>query len=92
MEFRDIIRSARLIGVRTPVAEAAELGGAVTSPALDFEIRAGVPSALRAQGVYLRLLGLRFPLLEAREYPMTLLFANGGAVRAALLTDHPEAE
>jgi copper(I)-binding protein len=89
MIFQDVIQTDRLIGVQTPVAEAAELGGAGRAPALDFLIREGQNAEFTETGVHLRLLRLNHPLLLGREYPMTLIFANAGAIRAALLVDYP---
>lgn len=89
MIFQDVIQTDRLIGVQTPVAEAAELGGAAEGPTLDFLIREGHDAELTEAGVHLRLLRLKHPLLLGREYPMTLVFAKAGAIRAALLVDYP---
>lgn len=89
MVFQDVIQTDRLIGVQTPVAEGAELGGAGVAPALDFLIREGQTTELSEAGVHLRLLGLKIALLQGREYPMTLVFEKGGAIRAALLVDYP---
>jgi periplasmic copper chaperone A len=89
MIFQDVIQTDRLIGAQTPVAEAAELGGSAAGPALDFLIREGQTTELSETGVHLRLLRLKFPLLQGREYPMTLVFEKGGAIRAALLVDYP---
>lgn len=88
MKFQDVTETDRLVGVRTPVAEGAELGGmAVGSSALDFEIPAGRDTQLRADGVHLRLTGLTMPLYQGREYPLTLVFEKAGPIRCALLID-----
>ncbi len=91
MTFEDVIHSDHLIGAQTPVATSAELGGEGAGPLFDFLIPEGQNAELSEGGVYLRLLGLKHPLLLAREYPMTLIFASGGAIRAALLIDYPAA-
>ncbi len=91
MTFEDVIHSDRLIGAQTPVATSAELGGEGAGPSFDFLIREGQNTELSEAGVYLRLLGLKHPLLLGREYPMTLVFASGGPIRAALLIDYPPA-
>lgn len=88
MSFQDVTADDRLIGVRTPVAEGAEMGGAGTLPALDFPIPAGRTTVLAEAGPHLRLTGLKLPLEMAREYPMTLIFAKAGAVRARLTVDY----
>lgn len=87
MKFEDVTETDRLIGVRTPVAEGAELGGTGAGKALDFEIPAGRDSELRADGTYLRLTGLTMPLYQGREYPLTLVFEKAGPIRCALLID-----
>ena len=91
MSFEDVIHSDRLIGAQTPVATSAELGGEGAGLSFDFPIREGQNAELSEAGVYLRLLGLKHPLLLGREYPMTLVFASGGPIRAALLIDYPPA-
>lgn len=88
MNFVNVTRADRLIGVRTPVAEAAEMGGECMPPLLDFEIPVGPATALRENGPHLRLLGLKQPLLIGREYPMTLVFEGAGAVSARLSVDY----
>ena len=91
MKFEDVLNTDHLIGAVTPVAEGAELGGEGAGPEFDFPIHAGQPAELTETGVYLRLVGLKFPLLMAREYPLTLVFAKAGPVKAALLVDYPSA-
>lgn len=88
MKFQDVTQADRLIGVQTLVADGAELGGAVAGPALDFAIPPGQTSELAEAGVYLRLVGLKFPLEMARSYPMTLVFAQAGEIRATLNVDY----
>lgn len=87
MKFQNVTRADRLIGVQTLVAESAELGGEGAGPRLDFPIPQGQDSELAETGVHLRLLGLKLPLEVARSYPMTLVFANAGEVRATLNVD-----
>ncbi|MEO6747641.1 MAG: copper chaperone PCu(A)C [Caldimonas sp.] len=91
MTFEDVVRSDRLVGVQTPVAARAELGGLGAGAPLDFAIPEGRTSTLTETGVHLRLLDLQFPLLQGREYPMTLVFAEAGPIRAALLVDYAAA-
>ena len=87
IKFEDVTETDRLVGVRTPVAEGAELGGTGASTTLDFEIPAGRDTQLRADGTYLRLTGLTMPLHQGREYPLTLVFQKAGPIRCALLID-----
>jgi copper(I)-binding protein len=88
MKFQNVTQSDRLIGVQTLVADSAELGGEGAGPQLDFAIPAGQDSELAERGVHLRLLGLKLPLEVARSYPMTLVFANAGEIRATLNVDY----
>ena len=87
IKFEDVTETDRLVGVRTPVADGAELGGTGASGRLDFEIPAGRDTQLRADGTYLRLTGLTMPLYQGREYPLTLVFEKAGPIRCALLID-----
>ena len=91
MTFEDVVRPDRLVGVQTPVAARAELGGLGVGATIDFLIPEGRTSALSETGVHLRLLDLQFPLLQGREYPMTLVFSEAGPIRAALLVDYAAA-
>ena len=88
MTFDEVVEGDRLIGASTPVAEAAEMGGAGGGPGVNFSIPAGRESALTEDGSYLRLLGLRFPLEVARSYPLKLVFEVGGLVSASLSVDY----
>jgi copper(I)-binding protein len=87
MKFQNVTQADRLIGVQTLVAESAELAGEGAGPQLDLPIPAGQDTELSEKGVHLRLLGLKLPLEVARSYPMTLVFANAGEVRATLNVD-----
>jgi copper(I)-binding protein len=91
--FDDVVRTDTLIGAESPVCEGAELGGVGTRPdarlGFEFVIPEGQTTELAEGGTYLRLLGLKFPLQLGREYPMTLIFAKAGPLKAALLIDFP---
>jgi copper(I)-binding protein len=87
MRFDDVRQADRLIRVETPVAERAELGGAV-SPELNFSIPAGQESALAEDGIHVRLLGLKLPLELGRSYPLTLGFAQGDVISATLNVEY----
>lgn len=88
MKFDEVTRADRLIGVQTPVAEGAEIGGQLARPTVDFTIPEGEETWLREDRTYLRLVGLKHPLQVARSYPMTLLFEHGGPVPATLNIDY----
>lgn len=89
MKFDQVTRSDRLIGVHTPVAEGAELGGLLASPRIDLEIPQGSEIALSEGGTYVRLTGLRQALGVGRSFPLTLVFAVGGELPAQLNIDYP---
>jgi len=88
MVFDEVTVTDRLIGVSTPVAAGAELGGQGGTRPVDFVIPQGVTSTLSEQGVFIRLIGLRHPLELARAYPLTLVFEQGGTVEADLSIDY----
>ena len=88
MTFDQVLRDDRLIGVATPVAATVEMGGAMAGPRVDFPIPQDRESELSETGTYLRLVGLRFPLEVAREYPLQLVFEKGGVVDATLSVDY----
>jgi copper(I)-binding protein len=88
MKFDDVSLADRLIGVTTPVAERAELGGVGASPTVDFVIPAARESLLSERGTFVRLVGLRHPLEIARTYPLTLVFERGGAIVTDLSVDY----
>lgn len=89
MTFQEVTESDRLIGAKTPVADGADLGGEGAGTGLSYLIRAGQSSVLSETGVHLRLTGLKFPLQMGREYPLTLVFAKAGSVRASVSVDYP---
>jgi len=89
MRFDEVMVTDRLIGVQSLLAEGAELGGTAAGRALDLAIPAGRETQLSEDGVHLRLVGLRMPLLEGRSYPMRLIFEQGGIVNASLSIDFP---
>lgn len=87
MTFDQVLAADRLIGVETPVAAAAEMGGASARPVVDFAIPAGRESVLSEDGTFIRLVGLNHPLELGRSYPLTLLFEKAGAVKADIDID-----
>jgi hypothetical protein len=88
MVFGEVTRADRLIGVHTPVAEGAEIGGPNALPRVDLPIPAGRELALREDGTHLRLVGLKHPLVLGRTYELTLVFEHGGAVPVHLDVDY----
>ena len=89
MKFDEVSQSDRLVLVSTPVATGAEMGGLLQSPAVDFVIAEGSETYLDESGTFVRLLGLRFPLLTGRSYPLTLGFEKGGTYTTTLSVDYP---
>lgn len=87
MKFDQVADDDRLLGVETPVATGAELGGSGAKPEVDFVIPKGRESFLGEQGTFVRLLGLQHPLYVGRTYPMRLHFERGGIVSADLSVD-----
>lgn len=88
MKIDQVTREDRLIGVVTPVATGAEIGGISTGRALDLLIEKGREIQLVETGVHLRLTGLTQPLLIGRSYPMRLIFEKGGVLEAELNVDY----
>ncbi|WP_052162175.1 copper chaperone PCu(A)C [Aquabacterium sp. NJ1] len=88
MKIDQVTREDRLIGVVTPVATGAEIGGISTGRALDLLIEKGRELQLTEAGVHLRLTGLTQPLLIGRAYPMRLIFEKGGVLEAELNVDY----
>jgi copper(I)-binding protein len=93
MKFEDVGVTDSLISAQSPIFEGSEFGGVgVTDSSrkgYEFVIQEGQNAELSEAGTYLRVLGLKFPLEVGREYPMTLLFAKAGPLKAALLIDFP---
>lgn len=89
MKFDEVTRTDRLVGVSTPVASGADVGGELARPEVDFEIPEGQETWLHERGTWLRLTGLRGPLGVGRAYPLTLEFEYGGTVIAQLTVDYP---
>ena len=84
MTFDEVTRSDRLIGVETPVAEAAVMVGPGMTGAVDLPIVEGQETTVGEAGVQIRLVRLTQALLVARSYPLKLMFAKSGEVDATL--------
>jgi copper(I)-binding protein len=91
MIFDEVTETDRLIGVETPVAEGAEMGGAGARRDVSFVIPEGRTSVFSELGTYLRLLRLRHPLEVGRTYPLNLTFEKGGLVIASFDVDFEHA-
>lgn len=87
MTIDEVTKADRLVGAATPVAAGAEIGGLGASKRLDFPIPEGRETLFSEGGTYLRLVGLQHRLEGARSYPLDLVFARGGMVRATLTID-----
>jgi copper(I)-binding protein len=88
MGFDQVTRADRLIGIETPVAEAAEMGGKAASRSVSFFIPEGRESALSEDSVHVRLVRLKQPLELGRSYPLKLVFERGGVVNADFDVDY----
>ena len=88
MIFDQVTQADRLIGVETPVAEAAEMGGKDASRKVSSLIPAGRESALSELGTHVRLVRLQHPLELGRTYPLKLVFEKGGVVNADFDVDY----
>ncbi|MCV2370363.1 copper chaperone PCu(A)C [Roseateles oligotrophus] len=87
MKFDEVREDERLIGLETPVAARAEIGGAGAGRELNFLIPAGQDTQLSEAGTFIRLIGLKHPLESGRSYPLTLIFEKGGRIEADLSVD-----
>jgi copper(I)-binding protein len=79
----------RLVGVKTPVADDAQLHVSKMSgnmmemrPVDAIPVAPGKPLVLAPGGYHIMLMGLKHPLKEGDTIPMTLVFEKGGAVSA----------
>lgn len=88
LTFDEVSVADRLIGVTSPVAAGAEMGGDQPGGPVDFLIPARRETVFSEEGVHVRLVGLRHPLELARSYPLTLVFEKGGAIGTKLSVDY----
>jgi copper(I)-binding protein len=91
MTFDEVALPDRLIKVETPVAAAAEMGGAAAGPNVDVVIQQGRETILSETGSFIRLMGLRHPLEVGRSYPLTLVFERAGVLQADIDVDFDRA-
>lgn len=89
MRIDEVNTSDRLISAHTPLARSVELAGISTPPGkgLNLLIERGSELRMSSDGIHLRLVGLKQPLLLSRSYPLTLVFEKGGTVHADLSID-----
>ena len=88
MRFDEVTLSDRLIGVASPVAESAEMGGVMIGGPVNLAIPADQLLTLTEAGPHIRLIGLRHELAVGREYPLTLVFERSGSVQTSLSVDY----
>jgi copper(I)-binding protein len=89
MKFDEVTQADRLIGIETPVAAGAEMGGLqIDGKELSFALAAGQNYELSETGSFVRLLGLKHPLALGRSYPLTLVFEHSGRIAAELSVDY----
>ena len=88
MSFQDVTQADQLIGLQTPIATGAEMGGDGARPWVSVAIREGQTTVLGESGPHLRLVGLKTALEVGRSYPMTLSFQKAGSVKATLSVDY----
>jgi hypothetical protein len=86
--FDQVTETDHLIGIETPLCEGAEIGGVGARQGLDLVIPAGRETVLTEQTTYLRLVGLKQPLLFGRSYPMNYVFEKGGVVPGDVDVDY----
>ncbi len=89
MRLDEVNTADRLIGVSTPVATAAEMGGAPAGLAVNVPVPVGSITELSEDGVHVRLTGLKHQLHAGRNYALTLEFERSGTVLARLTVDFP---
>ena len=92
MTFDEVTRAERLIGVETPVAGGARMGGRAASDRVDFEIPPGVETHLAEEETFVTLTDLKFPLQVGRAYPLMVEFEHSGVVLASLTVDFTPAD
>jgi copper(I)-binding protein len=83
MTFDEVIRDDRLIGIEFAHAQGAAMLLNGVRQAVSVPIPAGKVTDVQERGpIVLLLEGLTQPLLLGREYPLTLIFEQGGRVAA----------
>lgn len=90
MRFDEVSADDRLIGIETPIASGAEMGGTWAGPKVSFAIPKNKTSWLSETGTHVRLTGLKQRLEVGRSYPLKLTFERGGIIDANLEVDYAE--
>jgi hypothetical protein len=88
MTIDQVTLADRLIGIETPVAEGADVGGIGARAQIDLAIGAGQELVLSEEGTHLRLLRLKHPLQLGCSYPMNLIFERAGVLIADIDVDY----
>jgi periplasmic copper chaperone A len=88
----------RLIGARSPVAEAVEVHETIVTDGIArmrrveaIEIAPGRPADLAPGGAHLMLMGLKSPLKKGDSFPLILTFAQAGEVALEVVVEAPGA-
>lgn len=89
MRLDEVNTADRLIGVSTPVATGAEMGGAQTGVAVSIPVPVDSVTELSEDGLHVRLTGLKHQLHAGRNYALTLEFERSGTVLARLTVEYP---
>lgn len=89
MRIDEVTAPDRLIGVSTPLATGAEMGGGDPGRPVDVPLAPGEIVDMHDSGLHLLLTGLRQGLQVGREYPLDLQFERSGTVLARLSVDFP---
>lgn len=89
MRLDEVNTADRLIGVSTPVASGAEMGGPEPGVAVSIPVPVGSVTELGEHGLHVRLTGLKHPLQAGRNYALTLEFERSGTVLARLTVEFP---
>lgn len=88
MRFDQVLLDDRLIGLQTPIAGGAEMGGPGAQSRIDVPIPMGQETLLSETGTHIRLVELTQPMEIGRAYPIQLFFEQGGLLRANLSVDY----
>jgi copper(I)-binding protein len=88
MRFDEVRVDERLIGIETTIATGAEMAGHGAGSRVAVDIPQGRETLLSEHGTFIRLTGLLMPLDAGRAYPIRLLFAVAGPLRADLTVDY----
>ncbi|HUL93223.1 MAG TPA: copper chaperone PCu(A)C [Burkholderiales bacterium] len=86
--IRNSGKADRLLRVSSPLAQRAELHASVMKDGVmkmeglsSVDVGSGAPVTFEPSGKHVMLMGLKRPLKEGDVFPLTLTFANAGAVQ-----------